>query len=69
MKYLPKYTWRLVCCQECQLPGLTLVRKGGKIKGKPSVYVHQTPLMCEVSKMRNRVTEEARKIRERLQSV
>lgn len=63
MKYLPKYTWRLICCQECKLPGLTLTRKGGKIKGKPTIYVHQNELMCEIAKLRHSIEKKVRKTR------
>ena len=35
--------------------------KGAKIKGKPTIYVHQAEEMCEIAKLRKSV--EGRKIR------
>jgi len=49
MKFSFKNRDRQVVCAKCGLGGLTLVHVGAKIKGKTSIYEHQTKDMCWVA--------------------
>lgn len=59
MKYHPgryKHLWKIVCCQKCGQPGLTLTSIGDNI------YVHENEMMCAVALKRAELREKVRKL-------
>ena len=44
-----------ILCDECGLGGLTLVRQDAKIKGTPSIYVHESAGMCDAARRRDKI--------------